>query len=344
MIVTNRSINFLSKTELVLRNQTFSIAAVSALTGLAKEVLRKWESRYGFPVPERDGAGHRKFSLDQLERLRMIKTLLDSGQRARHVVPLPVEQLKAACIAICSAPESVLTASAAADIVDILRSDDPQQIQLFLEAQLGELGVRNFIVDLVPSINALVGQAWAEGRIGIRNEHLYTERIKTVLRREIAALGISKAAPRILLTTPPGEAHTLGLLMVEAVLRLEGADCVPLGAELGVEEIVLAAAQYQVDIVALSFSTNFPLNKMSAFLKQLQRDLTPSTVIWAGGAGAARLDNHLPGVEMIRAIDLVADAVQMARKVAAQKRLHRLSGHVQPPGEALETPLRGPGD
>lgn len=292
---------------------SFSIAAVSTLTGLAKEVLRKWESRYGFPVPERDGAGHRKFNLEQLQRLRMIKTLLDGGQRARYVVPLPLEQLKAACIAISAIPQLALSQSDADAVIAALQAGDPQQIECLLNDRLATLGLRNFILRLVPSINTLVGQAWADGRIGIRNEHLYTERITFILQREIGAIATPRTTPRVLLATPPGEAHTLGLLLVEAFLGLEGAECVRLGAELSVEEIVLAVAQYQVDIVALSFSDSFPLKKMSTFLRQLRRDLAPTIVIWGGGAGVVRLGEDFPGVRLIPSTEQVGEAVRMVR-------------------------------
>jgi len=38
-----------------------SISAVERETGLSKDVLRKWESRYGFPSPERDAVGERAY-------------------------------------------------------------------------------------------------------------------------------------------------------------------------------------------------------------------------------------------------------------------------------------------
>ncbi len=291
-------------------NATFSIAAVSALTGLTKEVLRKWETRYGFPVPERDAVGHRKFSQEQLQRLRMIKTLLDGGLRAHAVVPLTLEQLQAACVSISSVPQSVLRLADTAHLITALQAGDPQEIEAFLNGRLTDLGLRNFILQMVPSINTLVGQAWADGRIGVRNEHLYTERIKSILRHEIAAITVPKTGPRVLLATPPGETHTLGLLLVETLLHLDGADCVPLGAELGADEIVLAAAQYQIDIVALSFSHSFPLKSITSFLKQLRAKLPPATVIWGGGAGVVRLGGVLPGVELITEIDRVAQALR----------------------------------
>ena len=41
----------------------------------------------------------------------------------------------------------------------------------------------------------------------------------------------------MLLTTPPNEPHAMGLLMVEAVLSLEGAQCISLGTQMPLPDI-----------------------------------------------------------------------------------------------------------
>ncbi|PTT81921.1 hypothetical protein DBR42_17435, partial [Pelomonas sp. HMWF004] len=53
------------------------IAAVERDTGISKETLRVWERRYGFPAPWRDAAGERLYAPEQVQRLRLIKRLLD---------------------------------------------------------------------------------------------------------------------------------------------------------------------------------------------------------------------------------------------------------------------------
>ena len=58
---------------------TFSIAGVERDTGLAKDTLRVWERRYGFPQPGRDAFGERAYGLQDVEKLRVIKRLLDQG-------------------------------------------------------------------------------------------------------------------------------------------------------------------------------------------------------------------------------------------------------------------------
>src|SRR6188508_2056350 len=64
-----------------------SIGALSRATEIPVETLRTWESRYGFPVPERRPSGHRLYPLSIVPRLRRIAEALAGGHRARQVVP-----------------------------------------------------------------------------------------------------------------------------------------------------------------------------------------------------------------------------------------------------------------
>ncbi|MDQ5941447.1 MAG: MerR family transcriptional regulator, light-induced transcriptional regulator, partial [Pseudomonadota bacterium] len=64
-----------------MNNPAFTIGAVERDTGLAKDTLRVWERRYGFPQPERDANGERLYPAAQVERLRLIKRLMDQGFR-----------------------------------------------------------------------------------------------------------------------------------------------------------------------------------------------------------------------------------------------------------------------
>lgn len=77
------------------RPLTMSIAAVERDTGLSKDTLRVWERRYEFPQPVRDGQGERCYPLDQIEKLRLIKRLLDVGHRPSRLVSLPMQDLQA---------------------------------------------------------------------------------------------------------------------------------------------------------------------------------------------------------------------------------------------------------
>ena len=70
-----------------------SIAAVERDTGIAKETLRVWERRYGFPAPSRNAQDERFYSVEDLERLRLVTRLIAAGHRPGKLLPLPLEEL-----------------------------------------------------------------------------------------------------------------------------------------------------------------------------------------------------------------------------------------------------------
>ena len=86
----------------------FSIAAVERDTGLAKDTLRVWERRYGFPAPTRDANGERLYPPEQVEKLRLIRRLIDHGRRPAGVVGASIEEL-ASMLDSCLCPEVAST-------------------------------------------------------------------------------------------------------------------------------------------------------------------------------------------------------------------------------------------
>ena len=70
-----------------------NIAAVERDTGIAKDTLRVWERRYGFPTPARDANGERLYAPEQVDKLRLIRRLLDHGRRPARIVGASADEL-----------------------------------------------------------------------------------------------------------------------------------------------------------------------------------------------------------------------------------------------------------
>jgi DNA-binding transcriptional MerR regulator len=51
--------------------------AAATLLGVSPNTLRSWETRFGYPAPQRTGGGHRQFDLTEIEALR--QALADTG-------------------------------------------------------------------------------------------------------------------------------------------------------------------------------------------------------------------------------------------------------------------------
>src|SRR5688572_29753429 len=77
-----------------MKEPQFTIAAVERDVGLSKDVLRVWERRYGFPVPDRDPNNERLYPAGQVLRLRLIKRLMDRGHRPGRLVTASVNELE----------------------------------------------------------------------------------------------------------------------------------------------------------------------------------------------------------------------------------------------------------
>ncbi len=291
---------------------SFTIAAVERDVGLSKDVLRVWERRYGFPLPQRDARGERVYPADQVQRLRLIKRLMDQGHRPGRLLAATPEELELALSSSRRGPPGGPEPAAPehlTELVSLVCSHDAAAYLLAVQQRLARQGLRHFVQDTVAPLGVLIGQAWEQGRLQVFEEHLFTELTARTLRQAIAAVPAG-GAPRVLLTTLPNEPHGIGLLMVEALLVLEGAQCISLGTQTPIVDIGQAARAYGVDVVALSFSAAFAQRQAPGLLQQLRATLPATVQLWAGGAGAAAL----PGSEGILALSSLDDAVAAVQR------------------------------
>ncbi len=301
---------------------TLSIAAVERDTGLSKDTLRVWERRYGFPSPGRDALGERAYSLADVEKLRIIKRLLDAGHRPGRVVTQTLEQLQEITEQTVDQPqrggEMALGAHDVREHLAVIRAHDLPRLRSQLTRLLSRVGVARFVNEVVGPLNAAVGDAWLRGQLEVFEEHLYTETMQVVLRTAIASVPepAGADAPRILLTTFPGEPHGLGLLMAEAILALEGCHCVSLGTQTPLWDIVLAASALKCQVVALSFTGCMNPNQIVDGLGELRSKLAAPVQVWAGGSAPVLYRRPVSGVESFSSLGEVPLALRRLRESA----------------------------
>ena len=322
-----------------------SIAAVERETGLAKDTLRVWEKRYGFPAPLRDAAGDRLYPNAQVVQLKLIRRLLDAGMRPGKVVGLDNDALQAllaldgttldnalpaGTAGIASATRQALPAAWQTPeipaLLDAIAAHDPQALRHALLQAQWRMGLAPFVTEVVAPLTTAVGEAWAQGRFEIFEEHLYTEVITGVLRSAIATLAmppqppapaLGLQGPRVLLTTLPREPHGLGLLMLEALLTLEGCVCISLGTQTPLSDIVQAAQAHRADAIALSFTNLQSGSLVLSQLRELRRQLPPNRALWVGGSCSALYQKPLLGITAVQSLSALAPLVTQWRSDSA---------------------------
>ena len=75
-------------------NDEYKIGAIAKITGIGTETLRAWERRYGAVVPKRSASGDRVYSQDDLNKLFVLKNLVDAGNSIGTVAHLSLDELK----------------------------------------------------------------------------------------------------------------------------------------------------------------------------------------------------------------------------------------------------------
>ena len=321
-----------------------SISAVERDTGLSKDTLRVWEKRYGFPNPARDDQGERCYPSDQVERLRLIKRLLDVGHRPGRVVALPDTELHT--LAERSANSLVPDDSHRGDDARKAHSDvkgllaqasqhnawveqglrladahDVTGFKRMLLQALGHLGLNRFSLEVVAPLQQAMGEGWLRGRFLVPQEHWVSHCLQQVLHSAIAALPLARPehAPRVLLSTFPGEPHSLGLLMVEAWLTLLETQPINLGPQTPLWDLVNAAQNHRADVVALSFSASAPATLVQDTLPDLRAKLPEHVELWAGGRHPLLQRRSPPGVRVLEDMGSLHAAVHHWRTTQRQR-------------------------
>ncbi len=301
---------------------SLSIAAVERDTGLSKDALRVWERRYGFPQPSRDEFGERLYPSDQVEKLRVIKRLLDAGHRPGRIIAMPVNELQALAdraSARSAAPVAMEGADDLQAFLDMIKRHEVDEFRRSMSQAALRMGLHRFVVEVVAPMSTMVGEAWARGYFQVFEEHIFTESIQIVMRNAINTIPDSIHRPKILLTTVPNELHGLGLLMAEAIMSLEGAKCISLGTQTPIWDIALAATSHNADVVALSFSSMHSSVNTLEGLEDLRRKLPRATEIWCGGASSILRKRPPEGVVVLGALD------DIVKELTRWRRTHGLT-------------------
>ncbi len=289
------------------------MAAVTNRTGIGQHTLRAWERRFGFPLPLRLPSGHRRYTDDQIARLRLIGQAIALGHRAGDVVPLHEDRLKE----LLRGSEARAAAPPAWEIriVDKARAFDHEGIAGELAHAVAALGVRAFLRDRLAPLAAAVGAAGRPGGLSIGQGRFLAEILDDTIRALRAPLEHAGQGRPLVFATLPGERHTLGLQAAALVTALAGRRLRIVGAEVPAEEIVAAAQQLQPLAVGVSVTARAADPATATSLNGLHDLLAGRCALWVGGPGARELPGLHGAVERVAGTD---DLEGRLRRAAAR--------------------------
>jgi excisionase family DNA binding protein len=196
-------------------------ADVARMLGVTAGSVKRWAD-LGIIQCARTVGRHRRFTMEEVERFRR---------------------------------ERSATAQGPARLLDRLLSDcDAHQILGDLYGERARLGSWSKVAESLVPVLVEIGERWVGGSLSILEEHVASERLTRAISRIADELPARSGAPRVLLATAEGEEHTLGLSLVELVVREAGWHVVWAGRRTPLAEVVAHVAGGTVDAVAVSAS------------------------------------------------------------------------------------------
>ena len=268
------------------------IGELSRRTGVATELLRAWERRYGLLAPARTAAGYRLYSGADVRRVGRMRELLATGLSAAEAAQAALGE---PALGVPETPPP----SASSELRDALERLDDAGAHAAFDRLLADYSTATVLEGVVLPLLHELGEGWARGEISVAQEHFASHLVRGRL------LGLARgwdrgSGPRAVLACPPGELHDLGLLVFGLALREHGWRITFLGADTPAETLVDTVARLEPDAVVLAVAD--PARR--GVTGEIAAAVGETTTVWVGGAGAA----DTPGARLLDEPPLAAAA------------------------------------
>ncbi|MCE2826064.1 MAG: MerR family transcriptional regulator [Verrucomicrobium sp.] len=331
-----------------------SIRTVARQTGLSPHVIRAWEKRYQTVRPARSEGKQRLYSESDIERLILLREATEAGFSIGTIASLSVESLRGlvsgsarggmttssagrvgasgfgASGIEADARETLAPAAGPSDTDEsgsqeafrflegafqsVLRMD-AAGLEGLLERASVAMGQMRLLGGVIVPLVERIGDGWMRGEVKVSQEHVATSVLRTFLGNIARPIALHPRAPVLVVTTPAGQIHELGAIIVAAAATGLGWRVVYGGASLPAEEIAGMAIEQGARAVGLSLVHPTDDPRIALELQLLRRMLPASTRILVGGraSGSYRSEIDAVGATRVGSLEDLRDELNRLR-------------------------------
>lgn len=278
-----------------------SVKAVSKLSGLTPHTLRAWERRYSVIEPNRTQTGRRLYSMNDVEKLKLLSRLIAQGHSIGNLAPLDLKELEELAGQDREQRARRTKEKGSTQTQDLLRAVQAMDFEnldrLILKARL-KSDARRFVLEVVAPLLAELGKMVMQEQVDIGQEHA----LSAILRNQLGEVlsQVQKTAgwddshrgskPTLLFSTREGDLHEFGILLAAILAGARGFRFRYLGANMPAESLAKAVSAIGTDILVLGSARVDVLgdgDTLHSFMKKLTRELARKNCglegIWIGG-------------------------------------------------------------
>lgn len=218
----------------------YSIGQVSDLLGVPAPTIRSWERRYGLGPRGRTGAGHRRYTGEDVAGLERMRDELAAGRGAGEAA------------AIARSVPGATPAVLVEELCAAAHGLDQAAITHVLELGCTLHGLPATIdLVLMPALREL-GRRWSVGGCDVAAEHLATAAVQAWLRHAAPTGPPASGSDLVVLACAPPEQHTLALDALGLLLAHRGVRCLNLGARVPASSLRTAVSVSGAGAVVVS--------------------------------------------------------------------------------------------
>lgn len=272
------------------KNGLFTIQQVADITGLSKQVIRKWEERYGFIQPKRLDNGYRIYSQQDVKKLLKVKSLSEQGYSPKQAVLLAKEVMEEPNIPIKMGKLSY--DEQWNEYVFLLlekgRYCDEIELNLILKEAYHHSGLDYFLNHIVVPFLKEVGKKWENNEWDEYQESVSSLVVRDFLVQIRRNYQYREHAPFVVGACLPYEQHEVPLHLVLLRFMMRGWKTQLIGTSPAPGAIESLVSRLKPDVVLLSATTTIPFEKHPQLLRELDQFAERQTDIefYLGGHGA----------------------------------------------------------
>lgn len=256
----------------------FPISTVSTLTGVNPVTLRAWERRYGLIKPHRTQSGHRLYSDEDIDLIRLVLELIDQGVAISRVK----EALKTSQIdAETQNPDQTHWQQYQEDMLRGVNNFDENLLDAVYSEAMSLYPVDVVTRQLLLPLLGKLGQRWDLVSTGIAEEHFFSVFMRNKLGARFHHQNQKNSGPRLIAACLPGEQHEFGLMLFSLAAHARGYRIILLGADMPIEQLSEVVHRSNSNGIVLSSSMNMDAEKLHTQLKQLV--IRSQVPVWVGG-------------------------------------------------------------
>lgn len=265
----------------------FPIRTVSSLTGVNSVTLRAWERRYGLIRPKRTAKGHRLYSREDIDLINRVLALLDKGVSIGQVRQALARQGAAEPV---GEPVDVWSRYRSRMVGAIIRFDEAGIEDTYNEA-ISLYPIAEVTSKLVVPLLRELGRRWETAEGSIAEEHFFSVYLRNKLGARFHHRPRNARGPRLLCACLPGERHVVGMLLFALSAVALDYRVILLGADLPLEELVVAQRRSEADCVVLSGVLDPPSETLERDLPKLVQRVSVPVVV--GGFGSVKFSDAI---------------------------------------------------